>query len=89
MEYQKIINLLGNISNEPSKFRTRNLVEVNEESRGTFSINSQIKFKTSMIRSRLCDYNEAYIHVKGTIAIPNTVAAGALANNDNKKCSIY
>ena len=36
MEYQKIVNLLDdNASNEPSKFRTRNWVEINDESRGT------------------------------------------------------
>ena len=35
MEYQKIINLLSNTSNQPSKFRTKNCVEINDESRGT------------------------------------------------------
>ena len=35
MEYQKIENLLNDASNRPSKFRTRNWVEVNDESRGT------------------------------------------------------
>ena len=42
------------------------------------------KFKTSMIRSNLCDYSDAYIHVKGTITVPNTTA-GAAVNNTNKK----
>ena len=46
MEYQKIINLLENIPNQPSKFRTKNWVEVNYESPGTYNLNSQIKFKT-------------------------------------------
>ena len=40
MEYQKIINLLDNTSNEPSKFRTRNWAEINDESRGTYTSNS-------------------------------------------------
>ena len=47
MEYQKIANLLDNASNQPSKFRTKNWVEINDESRGTYTGNS-IKFKTTM-----------------------------------------
>ena len=68
MEYQKIANLLDNASNQPSKFRTRNWVEINDESRGTYTSND-IKFKTTMLRSNLCDYADAYILVKGTITI--------------------
>ena len=68
MEYQKIKNLLENASNQPSKFRTRNWVEINDESRGTY-IGNSIKFKTTMLRSNLCDYADAYILVKGTITI--------------------
>ena len=67
MEYQKIANLLGNTSNQPSKFRTKNWVEINDESRGTYSVNRQINFKISMLRSSLCDYSDAYILVKGYI----------------------
>ena len=44
MEYQKIANLLDSASNQPSKFRTRNWVEINNESRGTYTRND-IKFK--------------------------------------------
>ena len=52
MEYQKIINLLDDTTyNRPSKFRIRNWVEINDESRETYNDNSYIKFKTSMIRS--------------------------------------
>ena len=68
MKYQKIANLLDNASNQPSKFRTRNWVEINDESRGTYTSND-IKFKTTMLRSNLCDYADAYILVKGTITI--------------------
>ena len=60
MEYQKIINLLENTPNQPTKFRTKTCVEINDESRGTYTTNSQIKFKTSMLRSILCDYSDAY-----------------------------
>ena len=49
MEYQQIINLLDNTSNQPSKFRTENWVEINDDSQGTYNTNSQIKFKTSML----------------------------------------
>ena len=69
MEYQKIANLLNDESNKPSKFRTRNWVEINDEARGTYSPNKQIKFKTSMLRSSLCDYSDAYLLVKGNILL--------------------
>ena len=85
MEYQKIANLLDDASNQPSKFRTRNWVEINDKARGTYSPNKQIKFKTSKPRSSLCDYSDAYILVKGNITVNNTAAAGAAANNTNKK----
>ena len=44
MEYQKISNLLDNASNQPSKFKAKNWVEINDESRETYNANSQIKF---------------------------------------------
>ena len=65
MEYQKIANLIDGTSNQPSKFRTKNSIEINDESRGTYNVNSQIKIKTTMLKSSLCDY----ILVKGTITI--------------------
>ena len=68
MEYQKIANLLKNKSDQSSKFRTRNWVEINDESRGNYA-NSDIKFKTTMLRSNLSDYADSYILAKGTIAI--------------------
>ena len=49
MKYQKIINLSENTLNQPSKFRTKNWIEVIDESRGTHNVNSQIKFNTSML----------------------------------------
>ena len=57
MEYHKVIKLLDNTPSQPSKFRTKKRVEVN----GTYSTNNQIKLKTSMPRSRLCDYSDTYI----------------------------
>ena len=85
MEYQKIVNLIDDTPNQPSKFRTRNWVEINDESRGAYNVNSQIKFKTAMLKSSLCDYSDACILVKGTISVNNTAADGAAANNTNKK----
>ena len=67
MEYQEIANLLDNEpSNQPSRFRTKNWVEINDESRGTYT-GSDIKFKTARLRSNWCEYE--YIHVKGTITV--------------------
>ena len=59
MEYQKIINLLENRPNQPSKFRTKSWVEVNDESHVTYNVNSQVKF-------------DAYILVSATITVRNT-----------------
>ena len=85
MQRQKIANLLNTESNQPSKFRTRNWIEINDDVRVVYSPNKQIRFKTSMLRSSLCDYSDAYILVKGNITVNNTAADGAAANNTNKK----
>ena len=89
-KYQKIANFLDNkvslsASNKPSKFRTRNWVEINDGIRGAYSPNKQIRFKTGMLRSSWCDYSDAYILIKGNIAINNTAVADANANNAAKK----
>ena len=68
-----------------SKFRTKKWVDLNDESRETCNTNSQIKFKTTIVKSSLCDYSDAYILVKGTIAIPNTAVADVDASNANEK----
>ena len=85
MEYKKIANLFDDASNKISKFRTKNWVQVNGKSKGTYGVDNEIKFKTTMLKSSLCDYSDAYIHVRGTIAVNNTGAEGAAANNSNKK----
>ena len=84
MEYQKIINLLDNTSNKPSKFKRKNWIEINDII-GAYSPNKNIRFKTAMLRSSLCDFSDAYILVKGNIKVNNTTAADAVANNANKK----
>ena len=81
MEYQKIANLLDdNKSNQPSKFRTKNWAETNDELRGTYNGNSQ----TTMLKSSLCDYSDAYILVKGTITIAGAGADAAARQADER-----
>ena len=77
--------MIDDTSNQPSKFRTKNWVEINDESRGAYNVNSQITFKTTMLKSSLCDYSDACIPVKGTISVNNTAAVGAAVDNINKK----
>ena len=85
MEYQKITNLLDNASDQRSKFRAKNWVEINDESRGTYSVTSQIKFKATMLQPSLCDCSDEFILVKGKITVDGTSAAGATANDTSKK----
>ena len=84
--------MLDNTQNQPNKFRTRNWVEINYESRAAYNNNdnnlnnsNNIKFKTSMIRTNLFHYSDAYILVKEIISVPNTAAQGAAVNNTNKE----
>ena len=83
MEYQKIANLLESTSDNLSKFRTRNWVEINDESRGNYA-NSDIRFKNTMLRSNLCDYADSYILVKGTITITGAGANADARNADER-----
>ena len=69
MEYHKIINLLHDTPNQSTKFRTKNWIEINNDSRGTYNTNSQIKFNTSMLRSSLYDYGDAYMLLSVVITI--------------------
>ena len=62
MKYHKIANLLdNNLSNQSSKFRTKSWVEINDESKESYSASGDIRFKTTMLRSNLCDYDDAYL----------------------------
>ena len=60
-------------------------VEINDDSGGTYNANEQVKVKTTMLKSSLCDYSDAYILVKETIEVDNTSAASAAPSNTNKK----
>ena len=60
-ERQEIIDELWyNAPNQPTKFSTKNWVEINDDACGTYNTNSQIKFKTSILRLSLCDYSHGY-----------------------------
>ena len=76
--------MLDSASNKLSKFRTRNWVEINDDIRGACSRNKQIRCKTAMLRSSLCDYSDAYILVKGNVSINNTGTAAAPQNRNKK-----
>ena len=67
MEYQKNENLLDNIPDKVPRFINKKWIEVHDQSGETYNSNKQIRFKTSMLRSDLCDFNNAYIVVKGII----------------------
>ena len=83
MEYQK---KQDNTSNQLSKFRTRNWTEINYQSRGVYNTNSDIRFITTMLKSSLYDYCDAYILVKGTITFTGARddAAAGQADERNK-----
>ena len=83
MEYQKVANLLETTSDNLSKFRTKIWIEINDESRGNYA-NDDIKFKTTMLRSNLCDYADSYILVKGTITITGEGADAAAERADER-----
>ena len=59
MEIQRVINLLNNTSNQSSKFKTTNRVEINDESGGTYNVNGEIRFKNTMLKSSLFSYSGA------------------------------
>ena len=70
MEYQKITNLSGTTSDEVPRVITNTWVEVHDHSgsaENRYKRSKQIRFKTSMLTSDLCDFSDAYIFVKGAI----------------------
>ena len=86
MKYQKIINLLENTPNQPSKCRAKYWVETNDEAHVMYNKDCPIKFKTLMLKSSLCGYSDTYILAKGTITVaPAPVPAANPDNNYNNK----
>ena len=67
MEFNKINNLLGPAHDKVPRFITKKWIEIQSQSGNTYNTNKPIRFKTSMLRSDLCDYSDAYVWVKGKI----------------------
>ena len=76
--------MLVSLPNEPTKVRKKNWVEISDGSHGVYNIGSQIKLKTSMIRSSLCDYSDGYILVKITMTVRKTGTVEAPYNRNKK-----
>ena len=81
IEFEKVANFLDTISDDKDlpRFFTKKWVEVYDQSGGNYNVNKEIIIKTSMLRSDICDFRDAYIVVKGDIAV------GALNNAKRNK----
>ena len=77
MEFQKNVNFLDTTSDDKDlpRFVTKKWVEVYDQSGGNYNVNKEIRIKTSMLRSDLCDFSDVYIVVKGTITVVRPNAA--------------
>ena len=71
MEFQKIVNFLDRTSDDKDlpKFITKKWIEVDDQSGGNYIVNKEIRNKIPMLRSDLCNFNDAYIVVKGIITV--------------------
>ena len=74
MEFQKIVNLLDTTSDDKDlpRFVTKKWIEVYDQSGRDYRVNKEIRIKTPMFRSDLCDFSDAYIVVKGTVTVTDT-----------------
>ena len=71
MEFNKINNLLRPAHDKVPRFITEKWIEVQSQFGSTYNTSKPIRFKTSMLRSDLCDYSAAYVWVKGKITVTN------------------
>ena len=81
MEYQKITNFLDTTSDNVPRFITKKWIEVHEQSvsaEDRYKPRKQIRFKTSMLRSDLCNFSDAYTVVKGTTTLTKTNRRGII-----------
>ena len=71
MEFQKIVNFLDTTFDDKDlpRFVTKKWIEVYNQSEGNYNDNKEIRMETSMLRSDLCDFNDAYVVVKGDITL--------------------
>ena len=95
MEFQKIVNFLDTTfdNKDLPKFVTKKWIEVYDQSQGNYDVNKEIRTKTSMLRSDLCDFSDAYVVVKRNITVtkrtfttggfeaPNNTVANVNATN--------
>ena len=82
MEYQKIIILLDNTPNQPSKFKRKNWIKINYKSRGMHNEDNQLRFKNSMLSSSLRIFSDAYILAEGTITAAKEKATAPKNSNE-------
>ena len=82
MEYQKLINLLDNTTNQPTKLTTKNWVEI--ELWEAYKKDDQITFKILILGSTLFDYSDAYKLFKGTIKVENRASRDQPNNAANR-----
>ena len=80
--------MIEDASDQPYKFRAKNWFETNDESRGTYNVNSQIKFRTTMLKSSLCDYSDRYILVKEKITISGAGDNAAARKADERDTGV-
>ena len=81
MEYHKITKLLGTTPDEVLRFITKKWIEVHDQSANAedrYKPSKQIRFKTSTVRSDLCDFSDVYIVIKGDITLTKTDGRGLI-----------
>ena len=80
MGFQKVVNFIGTTFDDKDlpKFVTRKWIEIYDQSDGNYNVNKEIRIKTSMLTSDLCDYSDIYVVVKGYITLEGN-------NNANKR----
>ena len=91
MEFQKIVNFIDTTSDNKDlpRFSTKKSIEVYDQSQGNYNVNKEIRIKTSMLRSDLCDFSDAYIVVKGNITVTKkTFTAGDIDASSNTAANV-
>ena len=80
MEFQKIVNLFDTTFDDKylPRFVTKKWIEVYDQSEKNYNVNKEIRIKTPMLRSDLCDFSDAYIVVKGDITLTKTNGRGII-----------
>ena len=87
MELQKIVNFLDTTSDNKDlpAFLTKKWIEVYDQSEENYNVNKEIRIKTSMLRSDLCEFSDAYIIVKWNITVTKkTFTADNFADPNDK-----